>query len=46
MSQAEDSTPWPNQDPVMDGVVPADEVSQDPDLFDEDDIDEDLEMDE
>ena len=35
---------WPNQEPVVDGVIPADEVSQDPTLFDGLD-DEDEEMD-
>jgi len=46
---AEDTPPpdvtvlWPNQKPVVDGVVPDEEISQDPDLFkDEDDLD--LEM--
>jgi hypothetical protein len=38
-------TPWPNQEEILDGVVPVEEVSQDPDLFDDDDADEiDLEM--
>lgn len=36
--------PWPNQMPVVDGLVPVEEVSQDPDLFADDDTD--LEMDE
>ena len=36
------STPWPNQTPVVDGIVPVAEVPQDPDLFD-DDTDTDLE---
>lgn len=31
--QREGETPWPNQQPVMDGVA---EVSQDPDLFADD----------
>lgn len=35
---------WPNQLPVVDGVVPAEEVSQDADLFTGDDVDDDLEM--
>jgi hypothetical protein len=30
---------WPNQEPVLDGVVPVDEVSQDPDLQEIDSID-------
>ena len=29
-------TPWPNQTPVVDGIVPVSEVPQDPDLFDDD----------
>lgn len=29
-------TAWPNQRAVVDGVVPVDEVPQDPDLFDDD----------
>lgn len=28
------AVPWPNQQPVVDGVVPTFAVSQDPDLFD------------
>lgn len=28
--------PWPNQTPVVDGVVPVEEVPQDPDLFADD----------
>jgi hypothetical protein len=35
---------WPNQQEVVDGVTPADEVNQSPDLFDGDDVDRDLEM--
>lgn len=35
--------PWPNQQPVVDGVTPTEEVSQDSGLFDNED-DEDLEM--
>ena len=38
-----EETLWPNQEEVVDGVVPTDEVSQDPTLFDGDE-DEDLEM--
>jgi hypothetical protein len=34
---------WPNQTPIIDGVVLVSEVSQDPTLFD-DDNDDDLEM--
>jgi len=41
-----ESTPWPNQDPVVDGVVPAEQVPQDEDLFTGDDVDDDLEMEE
>lgn len=37
------SDPWPNQTPIVDGVVPVDDVPQDADLFD-DDEDDDLEM--
>lgn len=29
-------SPWPNQTPVVDGVVPVEEVPQDPDLFADD----------
>lgn len=29
-------SPWPNQTFVVDGIVPASEVPQDPDLFDND----------
>lgn len=29
---------WPNQTPVVDGVVPEDEVDQDPDLFADEDL--------
>lgn len=25
--------PWPNQQPIVDGVVPFEDVPQDPDLF-------------
>jgi hypothetical protein len=35
---------WPNQQEVVDGVTPVEEVSQDPDLFTGDDVDTDLEM--
>ena len=28
--------PWPNQEEIIDGVVPVAEVPQDPDLFDND----------
>lgn len=34
---------WPNQTPVVEGVVPLEEVPQDPNLFDDDD-DPDVEM--
>lgn len=40
-------TPWPNLTPVVDGIVPADEVPQDPDLLVVDGVtdgDPDLEM--
>jgi hypothetical protein len=36
---------WPNQEPVVEGVIPVEEVPQDEDLFDGDDIDDDLEED-
>lgn len=36
--------PWPNQTPVVDGIIPTDQVSQDPTLFDDLDDDE-MEMD-
>lgn len=32
----EDEIQWPNQKEVVDGVTPANEVSQDPNLFDDD----------
>lgn len=38
--------PWPNQQPVVDGVVPAEETDQDPDLFADGDDDPEMEMDE
>lgn len=34
---------WPNQEPVVDGVVPSEEVPQDPDLPEDEDDDPDLE---
>jgi hypothetical protein len=37
-------TPWPNLTPVVDGIVPAAEVPQEPDLLSVDDVDTDLEM--
>ncbi len=37
--------PWPNQTPVVDGVIPTEEVDQDPDLFEDDDDDPEMEMD-
>jgi hypothetical protein len=37
-------TPWPNQEEVVDGIVPVEEVPQDPDLLDEEDDAEDDEM--
>lgn len=43
MSETTPETPWPNQTPVVDGVVPTEEVSQDPDLL-ENEEDTDLEM--
>jgi hypothetical protein len=36
---------WPNQQPVVDGVIPTDEVDQTPDLFEDDDDDPEMEMD-
>ena len=27
--------PWPNQEEVVDGVIPTEEISQDPHLFDD-----------
>jgi hypothetical protein len=38
-------TNWPNENPVVDGVIPVETVSQVPDLFDGLD-DDDLEMEE
>ena len=32
-------TPWPNQEPVIDGIIPTIDVPQDPDLFEDDDED-------
>jgi hypothetical protein len=43
----DDAILWPNEDPVVDGIVPVDEVPQDPDLLDIDppeDLDPLLEM--
>lgn len=37
--------PWPNQTPVVDGVIPTEEVEQDPDLFEDDADDPEMEMD-
>lgn len=34
---------WPNQKPVKDGVTPTKQVSQDPDLFKDDDLDVEME---
>lgn len=31
--------PWPNKRDVVDGVVPLDEVPQDPNIFDDEDLD-------
>lgn len=31
--------PWPNQQEPIDGVVPTAEISQDADLFEDDDLD-------
>jgi hypothetical protein len=42
--QPEEEQPWPNQTPVVDGVIPTEEVDQDPDLFEDDDDDPDMEM--
>lgn len=37
--------PWPNQNEIIDGVVPAEEVSQEPHIFDNDvEADLDVEM--
>ena len=33
---------WPNQKPVKDGVTPTDQVSQDPNLFADDDLDKEM----
>jgi hypothetical protein len=41
------TVPWPNNEPVVDGIVPVEEVPQDADLLDIDDVsdsDPDLEM--
>ena len=38
------SDTWPNTTEVLDGVVPFEEIPQDPDLFDDDDDDPDMEM--
>jgi hypothetical protein len=37
---------WPNKTPVVEGLLPTDEVPQDEDLFTGDDVDDDLEMEE
>lgn len=39
------NTPWPNQEPVVDGVVPVEEVPQTPDLLSEEDDDFEVESD-
>lgn len=44
MDGTDPTTPWPNQQPVVDGVVPTEEISQDPDLFDNLDANLDLTM--
>lgn len=31
--QSDETTPWPNQDQPLDGVVSTSEVSQDPNFF-------------
>lgn len=36
--------PWPNQQEPVDGLVPTSEVSQDPDFFEDDVDDPDLQM--
>lgn len=35
---------WPNREPVIEGILPGVEVSQDPELFADDDDDPELEM--
>jgi len=35
--------PWPNQQPVVDGIVPTVDVPQDCDLFEDDDDDPEME---
>lgn len=44
MSEPHVETPWPNQEPVVDGVVPVEDVPQDPDFLSEEDEDLDVEM--
>lgn len=34
---------WPNQEPVRDGVTPVAEVNQDPDAFESDDLEMEME---
>lgn len=41
---ATEEAQWPNQEPVVDGVVPSEEVPQDPDLPEDEDDDPDLEL--
>lgn len=35
---SDNAIPWPNQDPVVDGITPFNEVPQSPDLFDGEDL--------
>jgi hypothetical protein len=39
----ETTTPWPNQEPIPDGVTPVEQVDQSPDLFADDDYEDDPE---
>lgn len=45
--EKKDETPaeeWPNKEEVVDGVIPTSEIDQSPDLFADEEYDEDLEM--
>lgn len=44
MSETTPEVKWPNQEPVKDGVVPVEEVPQDPDFLSNEDQDLETEM--
>lgn len=43
-SVPDDPSFWPNQKPGVDGVTPVNEVDQSPDLFEDDDLDQEMEV--